>query len=135
MAFDSLSEKPTLRINFIVPTKSSTSAVQLSTQSVRSRSDPFHVAQEVRSFYGAGPDVTYNLGHRIHSGPIVYERPGRSALRFLPSQEFFRQFLNCQVPVVADFLFLKALPCFQQEPRLRLLGLSDHPQNMLFFDR
>jgi hypothetical protein len=32
-AFDSLSEKPTLRINFMVPTKSSTSAVQLSTQS------------------------------------------------------------------------------------------------------
>jgi hypothetical protein len=95
----------------------------------------FHVAQEVRSFYGAGPNVTYNLGHRIQPGPIVYERPGRPALRFLPSQEFFRQFLNCQIPVVADFLFLETLPCFQQEPRFILLRLPDYPRDMLFFDR
>jgi hypothetical protein len=39
----------------------------------------------------------------LASGPIVDERPSRPTLCFLPRQEFFRQFLDGQIPVVAIF--------------------------------
>jgi len=102
---------------------------------VRSGSDPFHVSQDVCSLYGACPNLPHNIGHRFQPGSIVYERSRRSALRFLPRHKFFRQFLDRQIPVFDDFFFLKALPCFEQKFRFVLLGLSDHPQDVLFFHR
>jgi hypothetical protein len=56
---------------------------------VRSGSNSFHVSQDICSLYGACPNVAHNIGHRFQPGPIVDERSGRSALRFLPSQIFF----------------------------------------------
>ncbi len=43
--------------------------------------------------------------------------------------------MDRQIPVFANFLFLKALPRFQQQLRLVFLGLSNHPKDVLFFDR
>jgi hypothetical protein len=59
------------------------------------------------------PNVPHSMGHRFQPGPIVDERSRRSALRFLPRHKFFHQFLDRQIPVFDNFLFLKALPRFQ----------------------
>jgi hypothetical protein len=91
--------------------------------------------QDVCSLYGACPNLPHNIGHRFQPGSIVDERSRRSALRFLPRHKFFHQFLDRQIPVFDNFLFLKALPRFQEQLRFVFLGLSNHPKDVLFFDR
>ena len=102
---------------------------------VRSGSDPFHVSQDVCSLYGARPNVPHNIGHRFQPGSIVDERSRRAALRFLSRHKFFHSFLDRQISVFDNFLFLKALPRLQQQLGLVFRGLSNHPKDVLFFDR
>jgi hypothetical protein len=102
---------------------------------VGSGSDPFHVSQDICSLYGACPNVPHKLGHRFQAGPIIDERSHRAALRFLSRHKFFHLFLDRQISVFDNFLFLKALPRLQQQLGLVFRGLSNNPKDVLFFDR
>jgi hypothetical protein len=54
---------------------------------------------------------------------------------YLPSSPLISARGDRQIPVFANFLFLKALPRFQQQSRFVFVGLSDYPEDILFFDR
>jgi hypothetical protein len=98
--------------------------------------NPFHVSQDVCSLYGACPSVSHNIGHRFQPGPIVDQRSRGSALRFLPRHKVFHQFLDRQIPVFDNFLFLKALPRFVSNMNFSACSFvsKNRRQSFLFSD-